>query len=139
MCSDALCVVRGERSRGLDAGVERDYPLEIVFLDGTLERNLVRHPLRAHRIALDHHLGLIEERVVDHLAIDDRDDDLVRNDDLLRRRLCKAEAMCHSTIDCFVIHRSDREIALLVAFPDVVVAWGGCEKQALPDRQVLVR
>ena len=118
--------------------MKRDNPLDIVFLDGTFEGNLVRDPLRPNRITLDCHFGLVEKCVVEHVAIYDRDHDFVRNNDLLLRSPGKGQAMRHAPVDRRVVHGNNRKIAFLITLTNVVVTRGGGEKQPLADRQVLV-
>src|SRR5262245_59692730 len=118
--------------------MESDRMFRAGLFDCTFDGNLVSDPPCTDEIALDESNAMLQGEVVDFLAIDDRDHDLVVANDVLPSSRCERQGICARTLDCFVIHRDDPEITLFISMSDVIVAWRGSEEHPLANLDVLI-
>jgi hypothetical protein len=86
-------------------------------------------------IASDERDAVVHREAVHFRRIDDSHDDAVVADDAERHGIGKSLPVNAWTVDCRIVHRHHREVALAVAVSNVDVTGGRSEKQALPDPQ----
>src|ERR1700751_5815147 len=109
--------------------VEGDHALRASFLDGTFNGDLVSDPSGTNEIAFHERNPVLQSEVVDLLAIDDRDHDLGVADDALPGSRTERQRVCPRTVNRFVIHRYDTEIALFISMANVIMAGRSGEEQ----------
>src|SRR5262245_31486885 len=102
--------------------MKRDRTLRSGLLDGTFYGDLVGHPSGTDKIALNERNAMLQRELVNLLTIDNRDHDFVVANDALAGRRSKRQGVCAWTVDRFVVHRNDTEIALFISMANVIVA-----------------
>ena len=119
-------------------GAAGDDLARIHLLNPLVQGDQVGYPTRADLIALDQRNTVVPTEVIDHLLVDQGDNDLVLTDDTFVSGSPEREGMRPRSIEGFVIHRLDAEVTFLVSLADIDVSRGCRQKQPLVYANFLV-
>src|SRR5262245_6759792 len=118
--------------------MKRDRALRPRLLNRAFNGNLVGNPSRVYQVSLNERDAMFQREVVNLLAINDGDHDLVVANDALSSSRSKRQSVRAWTVHRLVVHRHDAEITLFIAMPNVVVARRCSEEEAFANANVLI-
>ena len=84
--------------------MKADGLLRVDLFNGFLNGNQVCHPPSAYFILLHKCNALLSREIVDHLLIDQRDDNLIATNNSLIRSSSKRKRVCTRSVYSLVIH-----------------------------------
>ena len=88
----------------------------------------IGHPPRPNLIAFNQCNTVVAAKIIDHLLVDQGDDDLVLADDAFVRGGPERQGVGSRAIEGFVVHRLNPKLAFLVPLPNIDVP-GRCREE----------